>query len=152
MAQRTYRLLVVDDDLAEEPYLVVPFEDAGFNVDVATNGADAERAFRDRGKYDAIILDNMMPPGEDQTGTWSFDTTKSGLHTGLLFLGIVAEYDSPPPVWVLTGFPDADVEAKERTFGFVVDVIRKPYSLEILANAVQQYLCDRSERGDAANE
>jgi len=152
MAQKIYRLLFVDDELDAEPYLVIPFEDAGFEVDTATNGADAEHAFRSGVKYDAIILDNMMAPGEDPQGKWNFDVVKNGLHTGLLFLGMMAEAcDSPPPVWVVTGFPDAEVETKEREFAFVVDVIRKPHSLELLAAEIIRYLSERGAGGDLAN-
>ncbi len=59
-AERTPRILVVDDDPNIRELLMQEFTEAGYQVDVAGNGREALQVVR-RDRPDLIVLDVMMP-------------------------------------------------------------------------------------------
>jgi len=59
-AERTQRILVVDDDPNIRELLMQEFTEAGYDVDVAGNGREALQVVR-RDRPDLIVLDVMMP-------------------------------------------------------------------------------------------
>jgi len=139
MKTTRFRLLFVEDQLIEEPYLALPFRNRGFAVDCATTGLEAYEKIKSV-RYDAIVLDNMLPGGGENGSEWSFEKTGSCLRTGLILLRKLAELGSPPLVWVLTGLPDTNMEREEKSFEFVVEHIKKDYSLFRLANQIYEVL------------
>lgn len=60
--QRTGRLLVVDDSPVERALAATMLERAGFDVTLATDGAEAVRIIRDaRQPFDVVVMDVSMP-------------------------------------------------------------------------------------------
>ncbi len=139
MATKEYRLLFAEDQLLEVPYMVLLFEQEGFKVDRATTGREAFERIKEE-DYDAVVLDNIMPPGGDEGSEWGYQDSSSALRTGLLVLQKMRELDHPPPVWVLTALPDTETEAKERAFPYVVEYVQKVFSLSKLAKKIRAYL------------
>lgn len=60
MPSRTKRILVAEDDLAMAKALELTLERAGFEPAMAFNGEEA-LAHMDKGAFDLILLDLMMP-------------------------------------------------------------------------------------------
>ena len=139
MTSRPYRLLLVEDDVVTQPELIRIFEIAGFVVETAVTGLQASRLLREQ-RYDAVVLDNMIPPGGESGSGWSFEETEGGLHTGLKILREMKSLPKPPPVWVVTALPDTDVESEERNLPFVVGYFTKPTSLWEVANQILSHL------------
>lgn len=139
MSVRQYRLLFVEDEVDAAPELVEILELGGFAVDTAKTGLEADELLK-HNQYDAVVLDNMMPPGGDKDSEWSLNSTEGGLHTGLQVLRKLDELKSPPPVWVVTALPDPEIEAEERRFPFVKGYSTKPTSLVKLGEDISEYL------------
>lgn len=139
MCDRKYSVLFAEDDLSTHPELTLLIEVEGFAVDTATTGQGAYQLL-ERNVYDALILDNMMAPGGEDGSEWSRKETQAGLNTGLKVLRKMAESGRTCPVWVVTALPDTEVEAAEKNFPFVIEYIRKDFSLTELARKIRSYL------------
>jgi CheY-like chemotaxis protein len=74
VSQRARSVLVVDDDPSILETLAMCFENEGFQVDTATNGAEALAKVRDT-TPDAILLDLRMPvmSGQEFLRAWRSD-------------------------------------------------------------------------------
>ena len=110
MAERTPKLLVVDDDPRLRDLLRRYLGENGFQVFVADNGVTMNRLWL-RERFDALILDLMMP-GED----------------GLQILRRLREQKDMTPIIMLT----ARGEDVDRIVGLEMgadDYIRKPLIL-----------------------
>ena len=57
------RILVIEDEKKTAAFLDKGLREAGFRVDIATNGGDGLNAARER-KFDLLIVDVMLP-GKD---------------------------------------------------------------------------------------
>jgi CheY-like chemotaxis protein len=147
MSEKQYKLLFVDDALIDEPYLSIPFDEAGFLVCRVTTGLEAYELLKNN-RYDAVVLDNMMPPGGDEETEWSYKETTRGLHTGLTILKKMAEMPYKPATWILTGLADSHVLHYEEKFEFVIKVIKKDYLLSTLADDIKKYLCKKEEKNN----
>lgn len=142
MTEYQYRLLLVEDEVITDPELKQVFELTGFAVDTAITGQQAANLIH-QNTYDAVVLDNMMAPGNGDPD-WALDKTHGGLYTGLKVLERIAELPKPPPVWVVTALPDTDVERDERKFSFVQEVLKKPVSFALLSLEIRGYLDERA--------
>jgi DNA-binding response OmpR family regulator len=60
MAERSPRILLVDDERAIQTLLSYPLQKDGYDVTCASDGREALARFDD-GKYDLVVLDVMMP-------------------------------------------------------------------------------------------
>ena len=138
MTRQKPTLLFVEDAVDQEPCLLLPFELAGFSVDTATTGQAAVEAIRKK-RYDAVVLDMMLPPGET-AGDWNADNTEHGFMTGLRIMEKLQESPHPPPVWVLTGMPDTKLKRRAVSFPFVREYIMKDFSLRELAERIGAFL------------
>jgi two-component system copper resistance phosphate regulon response regulator CusR len=59
----TVRILIIEDEKKTAAFLAKGLREAGFRVDIATDGGDGLNAARDR-KFDLLIVDVMLP-GKD---------------------------------------------------------------------------------------
>lgn len=127
------RILLIED----EPGLVKLLEallefKLGATVDVAGSCAVA-REFMGRESYDAVVLDNRLPDGED-----------------LEMLEEISSMERPPPVVVITGFCDEDVAANASRLGafeYLVKDVNIPVLLvETLQRAISKESCSDTER------
>ncbi|MEK7773793.1 MAG: response regulator, partial [Deltaproteobacteria bacterium] len=117
------RILVVDDDEQNQVLLSVKLEREGFEVEKASNGAEAlDRA--GTFKPDLVLMDVMMPVMD---GYEALRRLKSREETRYI------------PVVMLTG----KTEIESKVLGFEVgaeDYISKPYSLQEVAARVKSLL------------
>ena len=60
MAERSHRILLVDDERAIQTLLSFPLQKDGYDVTCASDGREALARFED-GSYDLVVLDVMMP-------------------------------------------------------------------------------------------
>lgn len=55
------RVLLVEDNLVNQKVASLHLEKAGYQYDIAGNGAEAVELFQSKGSYDVILMDCMMP-------------------------------------------------------------------------------------------
>jgi signal transduction histidine kinase/CheY-like chemotaxis protein len=113
------RVLVMDDDEALRMLLVNALTRLGYEVESAGDGAEA-LALYPAGRFDAVLLDLTVPGG------------MGGAETAAR----LRDLDPKVKVIVSSGYSDAPVMADFRRYGFDA-VIRKPWTLEQLAQVVQ---------------
>lgn len=113
------RVLVVDDDLALTDLLSMVFEDEGYEVRVATGGADA-LTFSEDWRPDLIVLDLMM---QDMDG-WAFRARQVRNHLAHV------------PVLILTATNTADGRLED----LGAPILAKPFQLDDLLAAVRQVM------------
>ena len=61
MADRAPRILLVDDEAAIQTLLSYPLRKDGYEVVQASDGGEALERFADKGTFDLVVLDVMMP-------------------------------------------------------------------------------------------
>lgn len=116
------RILVVDDEPDTLGLIQLTLQTAGFLVDVTNSGADALHKIRHQ-KYDAVLLDIMMP---DMSG---FDVLRV----------LNSEQDSFPPIIFLT----AKSMEEDRDLGYSLgarDYLVKPATRGTLLDSIQKVL------------
>lgn len=119
-------LLVVDDDPAIRGLLTQVLKRDGFEVDTAENGADALTKIAERAeKYDAILLDLMMP-----------------IMSGFEVLDELARRESEQCVLVVSAVPDHYLE---RVRQHSASIIAKPFDIHIIGPTIRK--CIASSQG-----
>ena len=121
-------ILIVDDEPGVRDLLRDAMEIAGYQTEVATNGAEALDVLR-RHNADLCIVDINMPTMD-----------------GFEFLAKLREHDTQTPVLMLSARDSPVDVAKGLRFG-ADDYVRKPFSLEELLLRVSAIL-RRSNRGE----
>ena len=111
------RILVVDDEPAIRALVARIAQRAGFDVDVARDGAEAI-AKLDESKFGVVILDLMMP-NVDGYGVIDHVRSMGGQHPAIILISA------------------ADSAAFRRVDGSIVhSVIRKPFDIDVLADMI----------------
>jgi CheY-like chemotaxis protein len=113
------RILVMDDDEPLRDLLVRALTGLGYDVESAGDGAEA-LALYPTGRFDAVLL----------------DLTVAGGMGGAEAAARLRALDPKVKLIVSSGYSDAPVMADFRRYGFDA-VIRKPWTLEQLADVVQ---------------
>lgn len=108
------RLLVVDDDDMNLEIAQVLLEEAGFEVDVATDGLQALTRFEeaDPGWYSAVIMDIQMPVMDGRTATRKIrgSTVRNGEDIAILSMSADPfVQDSSDQGWMFDGYLDKPV-------------------------------------------
>jgi len=115
--QLVVRILVVDDEPAIRALVARIAQRAGFDVDVARDGAEAI-AKLDDGRFEVMILDLMMP-NVDGYGVIEHVRTSGGQHPAIILISA------------------ADSAAFRRVDGSIVhSIIRKPFDIDVLADLI----------------
>ena len=102
------RLLVVDDEIDIRESLETLLELEGYSVELAVDAGDAERKL-ERGGYDLILLDLMMPD-----------------RSGMDLLQDIRQKDTETPVIMLTAYGSVEVAVKALKVG-ANDYFSKPW-------------------------
>jgi CheY-like chemotaxis protein len=113
------RILVVEDDPSVAEVAVAVLEDMGHAVDVGSNAA-AALALLERGAYDLVFSDIVMPGGM----------------SGIELAEVIATSFPRLPVLLATGYSTAALAPGALRF----PVLAKPYSVQELARRVTQML------------
>ena len=116
-------ILLIEDDREIATTLVAVLEGSGHSVRHAFNGVEGQRLIEEA-KPDLIITDMMMP--------------KMGGFPVLEYLQNVAD---PPRVIMITANEGGRHKAYAEMLG-VVDYLRKPFSMDILLDAVANAIGD----------
>jgi PAS domain S-box-containing protein len=117
----TGRILVVDDEPAIAEIATVFLRDAGFDVDAASNGADALARLQERHlDYDLVITDQTMP----------------GM-TGLELARRLRVLNADVPLLLTTGYTAAAALEQTQELG-VKEVLMKPFSEQTLLESVRR--------------
>lgn len=114
------RILVVDDEYSVRNVLCLSLEHLGYQVSVASGGAEAIALYREqREPFDLVLLDMIMPdmPGED-------------------VFAALQELDPDVPVMVVSGFA-AGASIQAILDGGGLDYLPKPFTIEELARKVR---------------
>lgn len=112
-----YRVLVVEDDDHVRDLLVVMFSQAGYNVHIARNGAEALLEMTRR-HFHAVVTDNQMSPV-----------------TGLEFLAMIGLGWPDTPAVMLSGDGPDTAEQAKRLGAYAC--LTKPYDCHQLLEAVR---------------
>jgi PAS domain S-box-containing protein len=112
------RILIVDDDADVRAFLADSLESLGCTIVSAASGAEGLEALRE-GRPDLALIDYAMP---GMNGAEAARAARD-LHPGL-------------PIVFVTGY--AESEQLEAALGCDVPVLRKPFTLEQLAAAVEE--------------
>jgi DNA-binding response OmpR family regulator len=124
-------LLVVDDDPAIRGLLTQVLKREGFEVDTAENGADALTKIEARSrKYDAILLDLMMP-----------------VMSGFEVLDELDRRQSEQCVLVVSAVPDHYLE---RVREHAATIIGKPFDIHIIGPTIRKCIAASAEESGAA--
>ena len=125
------RILVADDDSGIRSLILELFEDEGYDVDEAANGAAVIDALKSGDPPDLVLMDVRMP---DVTG---LDVLRTLSEQG----------DGPFPIIVMTAYGSASIAIDAIQFG-AYDYVTKPFDLEDVLIRVQRFF----ERQALANE
>ena len=112
------RVLVVDDEPAIRALVAKIVERAGYAVDVAADGAEAQQKLNDHPDYAVIVLDLMMPQ-----------------INGFEFIDYLRERDAHPAVIVITAAPELSL-ARQLDPRVVHSIVRKPFDINVLADLI----------------
>ena len=111
------RILVVDDEPAIRALVARIAQRAGFDVDVARDGAEAIVKL-DETKFEVVILDLMMP-NVDGYGVIDHVRATGGQHPAIILISA------------------ADSAAFRRVDGSIVhSIIRKPFDIDVLSDLI----------------
>ena len=119
LLKRKRRVLLLDDDPSMQRLVSSLLQREGFRVDVFLTGRDALRAL-DRGKYDVLLLDLMMP------------------HEGGMTVIRHLRKNDPEPLHralLLTAMPKSTVDSLQKE---VAGIVQKPFDPPQLIGAVRE--------------
>ncbi len=123
------RLLVIDDEDSVRLIMQKSLEHLGYSVDVAANGEEALKLYRQNGKeYGLLIMDMIMPgmPGDE------------------LFFEL-KRMDPEVAVLIASGYA-SDRRTRAVLDGGGVGMLRKPFAVEDLGEAVRSSLDKKSAK------
>jgi len=122
------RLLIVDDESSVRDVLAILFEGEGYDTETASSMDEARRAL-ERGTYDIVLCDIMMPDGN-----------------GLDLLREIKSNDGKPAVIMMTAYTSTRSAIDAMKLG-AADYVSKPFDNEELKIVVQKVL-ERSRLAD----
>jgi DNA-binding response OmpR family regulator len=118
------RILVIDDEKNIRMMVQLALEQAEHTVDLAADGAEGLGKFGDGKEVDLVLLDQRMP--------------------GMQGLEVLQELRKRSPgskIVMITAFGTIELAVDAMKFG-ATDFLRKPFTVEMLRNAVQSALAE----------
>ena len=124
------RILIVDDDAVIRTLLVDVLTDPGYQLDTASNGADAIDKL-ERQYFDLVVTDMVMPKAN-----------------GLDVLLASKRLEPDRPVVIVTAFPSVATAVKLASLG-AADYVTKPFDVDLIRITVAKVLAlhDFAKRG-----
>lgn len=119
------RILIADDDPPLRGLLRLVGARAGFEVDTASNGAEALEKLKAH-RYSVAVIDLMMP--------WM---------SGYELIESLASMPSRPPVVVVTALSDARLGKLDSKV--VSSILRKPFDIEMLSAVLIELAASKSK-------
>jgi DNA-binding response OmpR family regulator len=118
----THRILIIDDDASIRETMRLALEAAGYQVEVAADGASGLALFGTGAGWDLVLLDHRMVGME-----------------GLEVLARIHACDPAARVIMVTAFASVEL-AVDAMKGGAADFLRKPFTPEVLRGAVRAVL------------
>lgn len=112
------RILIIDDSSYVRNSLKYFFENKGYQVDVAKDGAEALRYY-DKGKYSAIILDIVLPKID-----------------GKRFIDIIKN-ENEAKIIVITGYPYIGKILNSLNEDDIYCILEKPVDEQLLLEKIE---------------
>jgi two-component system OmpR family response regulator len=113
-AERTMRLLIIEDDRESADYLVKAFREVGHIADHAPDGEEG-LAMAENGDYDVLVVDRMLPKRD-----------------GLSLIGALRDKGNTAPVLILSALGQVDDRIKGlRAGGAAEDTLYRVGDLEL---------------------
>ncbi len=129
--QKQYRLLIMDDEVYVRDIAKEIFEDFGFKVATATDGADAVQLYKEAMEsaepFDFVILDLTIPGG------------MGGYRT----LQKLQELDPEIKAMVTSGYSSDPIMSNYRHYGFV-GRLKKPFKRNDIGRVLTTIICEES--------
>lgn len=117
------KLLIVEDDESVRTLAARALERAGYNIDIAADGAQGLESIRAaNGNYDLIVSDIRMPEMD-----------------GIEMAKAAAAAFPALKIMLVTGYADQRERADELN-GIILDVVQKPFSLAEIRDRVGRAL------------
>jgi CheY-like chemotaxis protein len=118
------KVLFMDDEVLLRRVVSLMLEGMGIDVEVASDGEEAIRKYREAdNRYNIVILDLKIPGGMD------------GIETARNIL----DYDPEARIYISTGFSSDPIITDYKEYGFA-GAITKPYTVEELKVLVAKEL------------
>lgn len=127
-----HKIVLIEDDREIQNTLRTVLTGAGYDVSVASNGADGQRLIQAE-TPDLVITDMMMP--------------RMG---GFPVLEYLKTLESPPRVIMITANEGGRHKAYAEMLG-AVDYLRKPFAMDVLLESVRRAL-ETPEEADSGDE
>jgi CheY-like chemotaxis protein len=127
-------ILYIEDQPLETR--VKMLETDGYKVISAKDGTEALNCLK-RERVDLILLDIMMPPGDELNS----EDVRGGFSSGVVFTKKIKEKEEwrSIPIIVITANPDRDIERELTELG-VSKYFKKPVSQSELEEAIKEWL------------
>jgi predicted nucleotide-binding protein len=135
------RILLVDNDLAHLIRFAEAFVDASFEVDVAEGPSECISKLKRR-RYDAVVVDQMMPHSDEFTR----QETSDGLRTGLALARWIRRESPTARIICLAVFVDEETASWFSRFGSGA-FIKGETSPHALVRHVERLLAAAGRRG-----
>lgn len=113
------RILIADDEEGTRAIVSLQLNEAGFNVDQASDGDEAITMLQ-ANKYEIALLDIRMPRVN-----------------GIEVLKFLREHSPNTKAIILTGFADLELAMEAMELG-AIDFFNKPFSIDDLIASVRQ--------------
>ena len=118
------KILFMDDEVLLRRVVSLMLESMGIDVEVASEGGEAVRKYRETDKrFDIVILDLKVTKGMN-----GLDAARG-----------ILDYDPEARVYISTGFSSDPIITNYKKYGFV-GAIAKPYTVEDLKALVEKEL------------
>ena len=121
---RRFKILLVEDFEENQKLMIKILKKAGFNCDIASNGAEAVNAYKNK-QYDLILMDCQMPVMD------GYEATKE--------IRNIEYAEKNVPIIALTAHLAGEVIEKCKNVG-MNDYLSKPIDIEKMINMINSYL------------
>ena len=125
------KILIMDDENLIKIATGRMLKKMGYEVDYASDGEEAIQKYKssmDHGRFDLIIMDLTIPGGMG----------------GCEAVSILKSIDPDVKVVVSSGYSNDPVMSDYKKYGFV-DIVKKPYNLEVLGHTIENVLTSETE-------
>lgn len=125
VGDKSYRILLVEDNLINRRILSRKLKAAGFEITEASNGQEAVDAARND-KFDCVLMDQEMPVMNGCTASRAIRDAEKESSAHVPILGVTANVRAEQDAEMLNAYMD--------------DIIHKPYSIGELIEKIKQII------------
>ena len=110
------KILLAEDNLVNQKVTTLTLRQLGFDCDIATDGLEAFRKYKESGKYDLILMDMQMPEAD-------------GVESTLMIREYELKEMISPPSYIVALTANSLIEDKQRCYAVGMDnFLTKPFT------------------------